>query len=177
MSLHLSSPFYIISKEKSKGQFKALQHICRKVNIIVLAFHSLSSNNLYGQSNELVESISLMRLCIQWALRFNQSLFTPSHSSSYLSPQHPFLSLSLLFFCIPLGFLLCGRNLVRNTYATQTGALKGGCVVKMVAMETQHQWNGENFFFYISFFFFSIVIPSFLSQYEKLSPGREQGCV
>lgn len=109
------SSFYIISKGKSRGQFKALQHIQRKVNIIVLAFHSLSSNNLYGQSNELVESISLMCLCIQWGLRFNQNLFTPSHSSSYL-PVQPLFSPFFFSLCIPSWLLLCGHNLVKNTY-------------------------------------------------------------
>lgn len=148
------------------------------MNIIVLAFHSLSSNNLYGQSNELVESISLMCLCIQRALRFNQSLFTSSHSSSYLPPQHPFLSLSLLFSVSPLGFLLCGRNLVRNTYAThrrpqRRRCCENGCHRNAALVE----WGKLLFFIYI-FCFFSIIIPSsFLSQYEKLSPGREQRCV
>lgn len=155
MSLHLSSPFYIISKEKSKGQFKALQHICRKVNIIVLAFHSLSSNNLYGQSNELVESIFLMCLCIQRALHFNQSLFTPSHSSSYLPPQHPFLSLSLLFFCIPpwLSFVRSQpcQKYVRDTHRRPQRRLccENGCHGNAALVE----W-GKLLFLYIFIFFF-----------------------
>lgn len=123
-----------------------------------LAFHSLSSNNLYGRSNELLESISLMCLCIQPSVCFNQSLFTPSRSSSYLPLERrsllfsilfPPSSLHLLISSSPLAsfpsfyFLLCGCNLVRKC-ACRSDALRGDGVVEAVAMETQHWWNVED---------------------------------
>lgn len=96
-----------------------------------------------------------MCLCIQRALHFNQSLFTPSHSSSYLPPQHPFLSLSLLFFCIPpwLSFVRSQpcQKYVRDTHRRPQRRLccENGCHGNAALVE----W-GKLLFLYIFIFFF-----------------------
>lgn len=96
----MSSDFLDIKRE-AKGQFKARQHILGKVNIIVLAFHSLRSNNLYGQSNELFESIPLMCLCIQQNVCALIQTYLLLLAHPLISPVNPRLPGSLLYFRIP----------------------------------------------------------------------------
>lgn len=111
----------------------------------------------------------LMRLCIQLGLCFNQSLFTPSHSSSYLPAQPSFFS---FFFPPPFFFsfhilswlLLCGSNLVKKYVRGTTGALDFDSVVKPVAMETQNRRNVENL---LRFFIF-LILSSASSQSENV---------
>lgn len=150
----MSSDFLYI-KWESKGQFKALQHILRKVNIIVLAFHSLSTNNLYGQSNELVESISLMCLCIQQKVcaLIKTYLLRPAHP--LIAPVNPLLPGSFLYFRIPSRLSFVRPQPCQKCIHGTTGTLGGDSVVKVVAMETRHRRNVAKLFKEkLSFIFF-----------------------
>lgn len=152
----MSSDFLYIKRE-SKGQFKAAQHILRKVNIIVLAFHLLSSNNLYGQSNELVESISLMCLCIQQKVCALIKTYLPRLAHPLISPVNPLLPSSFLYFRIPSRLSFVWPQPCQKCIHGTTATLGGDSVVKVVAMETRHWRNVEKLFKEKpSFIFFSL---------------------
>lgn len=141
----MSSDFLYIKRE-SKGQFEALQHILRKVSVIVSAFHLLSSNNLYGQSNELVESVSLMCLCIQQKVRALIKAYLPRPAHPLISPVNPLLPGSFLYFRIPSRLSFVWPQPCQKCIRAAAATLGGDGVVKVVAMETRHRRNVEKLF-------------------------------
>lgn len=153
----MSWDFLYIERE-SKGQFKALQHILGKVNIIVLVFHSLSSNNLYGQSNELFESIPLMCLCIQQKVCALIKTYLLRLAHPLISPVNPLLPGSFLYFRIPSRLSFVRPQPCQKCIHGTTGTLGGDSVVKVVAMETRHWRNVEKLFKEkLSFIFFYLL--------------------
>lgn len=167
----MSSDFLYIKRE-SKGQFKALQHILGKVNIIVLAFHSLSSNNLYGQSNELFESIPLMCLCIQQKVCALIKTYLLRLAHPLISPVNPLLPSSFLYFCIPSRLSFVRPQPCQKCIHGTTGTLGGDSVVKAVAMETRHWRNVEKLFKEKLSFIFFYLHPLFCLKNCLLGGGR-----